>query len=209
MNLKFWKKKANAFEAKVEKADAKILNKAEEVDKKLYETGEKIKNKVEEIDRKFDNKVQDVKEKVSDKLEKIDENLKKKIDDLEDKLLVEKDIIMEKAVFVVEPVVDEIDEMFTNMSNKTVKVPEDVIETEKLNKTNVQKYHVSQNKDKDAENFLKWRVRKESSSKTIQFFDTQKQAIDHAQSLADRAGSTVVIHKLDGSIRKQDYTKKV
>lgn len=72
-----------------------------------------------------------------------------------------------------------------------------------------QKYHVSQNKDEDSENFKKWRVRKEGSTKTIKFFDTQKEAIEFADELAEKAGSSVVIHKVDGSIRKQDYTKKV
>lgn len=71
-----------------------------------------------------------------------------------------------------------------------------------------QKYHVSQNKDEDSENFKKWRVRKEGSTKTIKFFDTQKEAIEFADELAEKAGSSVVIHKVDGSIRKQDYTKK-
>lgn len=75
-------------------------------------------------------------------------------------------------------------------------------------KNRIQKYHVSQNKDKDAEFYMKWRVRKEGSEKTIQFFDTQKEAINFAEGLADRADSTVVIHKLDGSIRKQDYSKQ-
>ena len=70
------------------------------------------------------------------------------------------------------------------------------------------KYHVSQNKDEDSNFFMKWRVRKEGSEKTIKFFDTQKEAIDFAQPLAVKVGSTVVIHKLDGNIRKQDYTKQ-
>ena len=86
-----------------------------------------------------------------------------------------------------------------------VKVEESV-QKEKTPK--IAKYHVSQNKDEDTENFKKWRVRKEGSEKTIKFFDTQKEAIDYAQALADTAGSTVVIHKVDGNIRKQDYTKK-
>jgi hypothetical protein len=74
--------------------------------------------------------------------------------------------------------------------------------------TKIPKYHVSQNKDDNTQNFKKWRVRKEGSTKTIKFFDTQKEAIDFAESLAESAGSSVVIHKIDGSIRKQDYTKK-
>ena len=72
----------------------------------------------------------------------------------------------------------------------------------------IAKYHVSQNKDDKSENFKKWRVRKEGSTKTIKFFDTQKEAIEYAEQLAESAGSSVVIHKVDGSIRKQDYTKK-
>jgi uncharacterized protein YdaT len=70
------------------------------------------------------------------------------------------------------------------------------------------KYHVSQNKDTNSDSFKKWRVRKEGSTKTIKYFDTQKEAIAFAEELADKAGSSLVIHKVDGSIRKQDYTKK-
>lgn len=70
------------------------------------------------------------------------------------------------------------------------------------------KYHVSQNKDPKSDNHKDWRVRKEGSEKTIKFFSTQKEAIEYAESLAVTAGSSVVIHKLDGSIRKQSYSKK-
>jgi hypothetical protein len=84
--------------------------------------------------------------------------------------------------------------------------PVDEVTKEKAPK--IPKYHVSQNKDENTENFKKWRVRKEGSEKTIKFFDTQKDAIDYASGLAESAGSTVVIHKVDGSIRKQDYVKK-
>lgn len=74
--------------------------------------------------------------------------------------------------------------------------------------TTAAKYHVSQNKDSKSEHFKKWRVRKEGSQKTIKFFDTQVEAIEYAEDLAEKAGSSIVIHKVDGSIRKQDYTKK-
>lgn len=70
------------------------------------------------------------------------------------------------------------------------------------------KYHVSMNKDETSAYFKKWRVRKEGSTKTIKYFDTQKEAIEYAQGLAEKANTSVVIHKVDGSIRKQDYTKK-
>ncbi|MCU0105739.1 DUF2188 domain-containing protein [Acholeplasma vituli] len=70
------------------------------------------------------------------------------------------------------------------------------------------KYHISMNKDEKSPYFKKWRVRKEGSTKTIKYFDTQKEAIDYAQGLAEKASTSVVIHKVDGSIRKQDYSKK-
>lgn len=70
------------------------------------------------------------------------------------------------------------------------------------------KYHISMNKDETSSYFKKWRVRKEGSTKTIKYFDTQKEAIEFAQGLAEKANTSVVIHKVDGSIRKQDYSKK-
>ena len=70
------------------------------------------------------------------------------------------------------------------------------------------KYHVSQNKDENSVAFKQWRVRKEGSNKTIKYFGTQAEAILYAEDLANKNGSSVVIHKVDGSIRKQDYQKK-
>ncbi len=69
------------------------------------------------------------------------------------------------------------------------------------------KYHVAQNKDAKSNYYKQWRVRKEGSSKTIKYFDTQAEAIKYAEELADKNDTSVVIHKLDGSIRKQDYQK--
>ena|SRR5690554_7494745 len=78
---------------------------------------------------------------------------------------------------------------------------------EKTSTTNP-KYHVSQNKDAKSNYFKQWRVRKEGSSKTIKYFNTQAEAIEFAEDLAEKNDTSVVIHKLDGSIRKQDYQKK-
>ncbi len=77
-------------------------------------------------------------------------------------------------------------------------------EKEDKNATNP-KYHVSQNKDKKSPAFKQWRVRKEGSKKTIKYFDTQAEAIDYAEDLAKKNDTSVVIHKVDGSIRKQEY----
>jgi uncharacterized protein YdaT len=70
------------------------------------------------------------------------------------------------------------------------------------------RYHVSQNKNETSEHYKEWRIRKEGSNKTIKYFKTQKQAIDYAEELAQNQGSSIVIHKVDGSLRKQDYSKK-
>ncbi|BCR36498.1 DUF2188 domain-containing protein [Mariniplasma anaerobium] len=83
---------------------------------------------------------------------------------------------------------------------KAAKAKEEPVD-DKKNK----KYHVSQNKDARSDYYKKWRVRKEGSSKTIKYFETQAEAIEYAQDLADKNDSSIVIHKLDGSIRKQEY----
>jgi len=69
-------------------------------------------------------------------------------------------------------------------------------------------YHVSQNKDKKSKFNGQWRVRKQGSSKTIKYFPTQAEAIKYAEELAESNDTSIVIHKRDGTIRKQDYSKK-
>lgn len=102
--------------------------------------------------------------------------------------------VVEPKTEVVEPVVEKV-------------TPVQEPPKEKKTVVKIPKYHVSQNKDEGTANYKKWRIRKEGSDKTIRYFDTQKEAIAFAEDLAQKAGSSVVIHKVDGSIRKQDYTK--
>ena len=83
----------------------------------------------------------------------------------------------------------------------------DIVKITKQN-TRIPNYHVSQNKDAKSENHLAWRVRKAGSEKTIKFFETQKEAIDYAKGLAEKNKAQVVIHKEDGTIRRQNYKKK-
>jgi len=66
-------------------------------------------------------------------------------------------------------------------------------------KTSAKKYHISQREDG------KWRVRREGSDKVLKLFDTQKQAIEYAKTVADNQSGSIVIHKVDGKIRKQKY----
>lgn len=88
-------------------------------------------------------------------------------------------------------------------------LPEDEgVEESEVKKNVVIKYHVSQNKKEGTAHLNEWRVRKEGSTKTIKFFKTQVEAIEYAKTLADNQDASIVIHKVDGSIRKQDYSKK-
>lgn len=81
-------------------------------------------------------------------------------------------------------------------------------ETKNQKKQVSNKYHISQNKDEKSPHFKSWRIRKAGSNKTIKYFETQVEAIKYAEGLAERNDGSIVIHKVDGSIRKQDYTKK-
>jgi|GEM_PF-2187067 len=95
--------------------------------------------------------------------------------------------------------------------DKTVKIVDKKTVETKKEPAKVQKpakYHISQNKDENSPKFKHWRVRKQGSKKTIKYFATQKEAIAYADELADKAETSIVIHKTDGLIRKQNYRKK-
>ena len=64
-----------------------------------------------------------------------------------------------------------------------------------------QKYHISLNEDG------KWQVKGEKAGKALKLFDTQKEAIAYAKTVANNQEGNIVIHKVDGKIRKQDYSK--
>jgi len=63
-------------------------------------------------------------------------------------------------------------------------------------------YHISLRVDN------KWQLKFGGSSKALKLFDTQKEAIEYAKPLAAKQKAALVIHRTDGKIRKQDYTKK-
>lgn len=65
-------------------------------------------------------------------------------------------------------------------------------------------YHISFRQSDE-----KWQVKFANGQKAIKLFDTQKEAIDFAKSLAKAQDGTFTIHKTDGKIRKRTYTKKV
>lgn len=106
-----------------------------------------------------------------------------------------------------EPVTEESSSALESKTKPTPTKDEPNLKTvplmEKVERT--QKYHVSQNNDESSEYFKQWRVRKSGSSKTIKYFRTQKEAIDYAKELAKKYNSDIVIHRMDGRIRKQNY----
>lgn len=61
------------------------------------------------------------------------------------------------------------------------------------------KYHISLNDDD------KWQVKAEKAERALKIFDTQKEAIDYAKVVAENQEGNIVIHKVDGKIRKQAY----
>ena len=53
-----------------------------------------------------------------------------------------------------------------------------------------------------------WQVKREGAAKSLKKFKTQAEAIAFAKEKAANQENKVVIHKEDGKIRKQDYSKK-
>ena len=81
-------------------------------------------------------------------------------------------------------------------------MPEDKVVVETKAAAKKKTYHVSlRAEDK------KWCVKFANGAKVIKTFDTQKEAIDYAKKLADSQDGNITIHKKDGKIRKQDYSK--
>lgn len=65
-----------------------------------------------------------------------------------------------------------------------------------------QKDHITQTADG------KWQVKGVKAERALKLFNTQKEAIDYAKNVAGNQEGNIVIHKTDGKIRKQDYSKK-
>ena len=87
-----------------------------------------------------------------------------------------------------------------DMSKMTVKTPTQERSGAQKTATGKTAYHVSK-RDNDGR---EWKVFIQGSDKVIKLFDTQKDALDYAKSLAKNKddGSYVILHGLDGKIRK-------
>lgn len=87
-----------------------------------------------------------------------------------------------------------------NIVPKTVKKEEPA--KAKTTSTGKTIYHVSKRGETKADRV--WKVFIQGSDKVIKLFDTQQEALDYAKGLAEnkKDGSTVMLHGLDGKIRK-------
>ena len=87
-----------------------------------------------------------------------------------------------------------------DMSKMSVKTPTKDRSGAEKTTTGKTAYHVSK-RDNDGR---EWKVFIQGSEKVIKLFDTQKEALDYAKSLAKNKddGSYVILHGLDGKIRK-------
>lgn len=61
-------------------------------------------------------------------------------------------------------------------------------------------YHISKRKQDG-----KWQIKAAGGAKAIKLFDTQKEAIAYAKTLADNQEARIVVHKMDGSFKKDKY----
>lgn len=87
---------------------------------------------------------------------------------------------------------------------KEEKIVEENKEQEKKVKekpTKTANYHVTKHQSG------KWQVKKAGGTKAIKLFDTQAEAISFAKEKSEKQDSNVIIHKKNGKIRKQDYSK--
>ena len=163
---------------------------------------EKEKRKLEKQKIKEEKKAQ----KLARKEEKRIAKLKRKglytepeppVEEPQEEVVVEEEEIQEESQeeSQEEPVQEE----------ETVPEPEEKIEEEKpvqQKRKAPKQYHISLRVDN------KWQLKFGGSSKALKLFDTQKEAIEYAKPLAAKQKAALVIHKTDGKIRKQDYTKK-
>ena len=96
----------------------------------------------------------------------------------------------------------------TTAVKKTSEKKETIKKEEKVEKKTAKAptkkvYHVSLRKDDG-----KWQVKYGGGKKAIKLFDTQAEAIKFAEERANSQEGSISIHKKDGKIRKQDYSKK-
>ncbi len=121
----------------------------------------------------------------------------------EEKKKVEKEVVVETSEERKEvPVKGSDTKKKTNKDTTKKETPvseEKATEKKATNKV----YHVSLRKEDG-----KWQVKYGGGERAIKLFDTQAEAIEFAKKRAESQDGSISIHKKDGKIRKQNYSKK-
>ena len=181
---------------------AKKLTKEEEA---LRRRGRKEAEKRNKLIMKAERKREKAERKELKKREKEEARRAKKLareEAKKAKMRAKKGEIVDNEQTVETPVAPEIVVVEQPVAPET---PEETIEKEEApeeKKPIKRNYHVSFRDDG------KWQVKFAKGNRALKLFDTQAEAIAFAKQKAENQDGSITIHKKDGKIRKQNYSKK-
>lgn len=88
----------------------------------------------------------------------------------------------------------------TSSANVAADDDDDTEEASESDQQSTKAYHVSFRKSDN-----RWQVKLSKGARALKLFNTQEEAIVYAKELAKNQDGFIVIHKLDGKVRKQRY----
>lgn len=196
------------------------VKKLEQDPDEVIEDPVQIKPIIKAQDKEVDYKEVEVDEQVAEELEAATEE--KLVENLEESSEDKPEVVIPPHIDPKEVEVDDIDiPQELSVEEEKMLIPEDSLEVleqdmedkkeqkrlekQKEEESNEEtkelgKYHVLYRKDDN-----KWYVKREGSDKTLRVLETQAEAIAWATIKALNQDTTIVIHKRDGKIRKQNY----
>ena len=196
------------------------VKKLEQDPDEVIEDPVQIKPIIKAQDKEVDYKEVEVDEQVAEELEAATEE--KLVENLEESSEDKPEVVIPPHINPKEVEVDDIDiPQELSVEEEKMLIPEDSLEVleqdmedkkeqkrlekQKEEESNEEtkelgKYHVLYRKDDN-----KWYVKREGSDKTLRVLETQAEAIAWATIKALNQDTTIVIHKRDGKIRKQNY----
>jgi len=196
------------------------VKKLEQDPDEVIEDSVQIKPIIKAQDKEVDYKEVEVDEQVAEELEAATEE--KLVENVEESSEDKPEVVIPPHIDPKEVEVDDIDiPQELSVEEEKMLIPEDSLEVleqdmedkkeqKRLEKQKVEesneetkelgKYHVLYRKDDN-----KWYVKREGSDKTLRVLETQAEAIAWATIKALNQDTTIVIHKRDGKIRKQNY----
>lgn len=162
-------------------------------EKKRLKEGRKAAEKRAKLIRKEEIK----KEKEARKEAKRREKAEKK---LKNNKQTATDIVAEEETKQAEVVVEKEEKVVENDNVVEETTEENAENGKKISQK--RNYHVSLREDG------KWQVKFAKGARALKLFDTQAEAIAFAKEKAENQDGNITIHKKDGKIRKQNYSKK-